>query len=604
MKMKEVKKVLKQLNFEKFSDISKRVAVAEQKMVAAQMSLLDSPDSNEFAAAKDCKITWMELRDAEESMLRQKSKENWLKLGDSNTAYFHRAVKVRQAKKQITYLEISNGHVSSNMKEISQEIVSYYQNLLGKKDLQVKQTSITEIDNLLLHKLSAEKADMLCCEITDLEIKYAMFSISGDKSPGPDGFGSCFFKHSWDVVGGDVCRAVKQFFRTSELHRSVNSTILSLISKKINAMNIKDYRPIACCNVLYKCIAKVLAVRIAKCLPDVISNSQSAFVKGRSIGDNILMAHELVNGYHLKHISPRCAIKIDLKKAFDSVDLSYVTTVMLAMGFPAQFVRWIKGCLSSVMISVGINGGSVGYFKGVKGLRQGDPLSPALFVISMEVLHRLFQKAALAGHIPYHPKCKKLTITDLCFADDLMVFTNGTLEGVLGVFRVLQRFYTMSGLQLNPEKTEVFSSRAVIQLIRLNIVNQTGFAEGKLPVKYLGVPLVSGKISAKDCGILIDKIAAKIKGWKVQILSYAGRLQLVKSVLTSMSQYWMAIFLLPKSIIKAVEKICSDFLWNVKEGEHKRAKIAWKNLTFPTDEGGLGIRDVSIWNTSCVIRHI
>ncbi|CAN1154403.1 Putative ribonuclease H protein At1g65750 [Linum perenne] len=287
---------------------------------------------------------------------------------------------------------------------------------------------------------------------------------------------------------------------------------------------------------------------MAPCLPDVISKTQSAFVKGRSIGDNILMAHELVNGYHQKHISPRCAIKIDLRKAFDSVNLSYVLNTMLAMGFPEKFVDWIRGCLSSVMLSAGVNGGSVGYFQGVKGLRQGDPLSPGLFVISMEGLHCFISRVVEMKKIPFHPMCKKG--------------------------------------------------------IRQAIYDQTGFTEGKLPVWYLGVPLVSGKIKSKDCEVLIAKITSKIRGWNVRTLSYAGRLQLVKSVLSTMSQFWMAIFLLPKSIIKAVEKICNDFLWKVSEGERKKAKVAWPKLTFLKSEGRLDIKDLSIWNISCVIRHI
>ncbi|CAN1128627.1 Transposon TX1 uncharacterized 149 kDa protein [Linum perenne] len=230
-----------------------------------------------------------------------------------------------------------------------------------------------------------------------------MFSISGDKSPRPDGFTSEFFKNSWSLVRGDVVLVVQTFFRNGKLHRSVNSAILSLIPKKINASNIKEYRPIACCNVLYKCITKTLAARIAICLSEVISSTQSALVKGHHIGDNILMAHELVNGYHLKHVSPRCdLIKVYLRKAFDFVDLRYLLIVMEAMGFPNQFLIWIRGCLDSAMISIVLNGGSVGYFKGEKGVRQGDPLSPALFIIAMELLHCLFVKAIKEKRIQYH----------------------------------------------------------------------------------------------------------------------------------------------------------------------------------------------------------
>ncbi|CAN0885767.1 Transposon TX1 uncharacterized 149 kDa protein [Linum grandiflorum] len=184
---------------------------------------------------------------------------------------------------------------------------------------------------MLLKRLSAENSDQLGTPVTAEEIRKALFSIPNKKSPGPDGFSSCFFKNDWPLVGEEVTEAVLDFFHTGHLSRVVNSTLLALIPKKPHAQHITDYRPIACCNVLYKCIAKVLSNRLVPCLPDVISSSQSAFVKGRHIGDNILMAHELVSAYHLKHTSPRCAFKVDLKKAFDSVDLSYLLVVMDVM---------------------------------------------------------------------------------------------------------------------------------------------------------------------------------------------------------------------------------------------------------------------------------
>ncbi|CAN1162171.1 LINE-1 reverse transcriptase homolog [Linum perenne] len=302
--------------------------------------------------------------------------------------------------------------------------------------------------------------------------------------------------------------------------KPVNSTLMSLIPKKKNAANIRDFRPIACCNALYKCVAKVLSNRLVSCLPDVTSQNQSTFVKGRQIGDNI----------HLKHMSPRCAIKIDLRKAFDSVHIPFLLVVLKAMRFPPTFITWIKSCLQTVMLGIGINGGIVGNFESKKGLRQCDPLSPGLFVVVMETLHCLFANSAAAGHIPFHPKCKKFGIVELCFADDLLVFKNGTESGVNGIRNVLAEFYQMSGLQLNPDKSEIFFSRSVSSNVRMAIVRSSGFIEGLLPVRYLGVPLTSGKLRSADCGILVERITKKIPGWKVKCLSYAGRLNLVKSV--------------------------------------------------------------------------
>ncbi|CAN0861736.1 LINE-1 reverse transcriptase homolog [Linum grandiflorum] len=450
----------------------------------------------------------MDLKAIEESILRQKSRDLRLKLGDSNTAYFHASVKIRQLKNQIVQLEAHGGHMVSDMPSLSGIIVDYYSELLGKVDTHVH-SDLGHLGSLLQRKLPHIQVVALCLPITAEEVKVALFSIPEDKSPGPYGFTSCFYKVMWDIVQDDVVAAILQFFETGIMPKVVNSTLISLIPKKANATHIRDFWPIACCNVLYKCVAKILARRLAACLPEVVSQMQSAFVKGRQIGDDILLAHELVNSYHLKHVSPRCAMKIDLRKAFDSVDHHFLFGVMRAMAFPETFVNWIESCLQSVMFSIGLNGGMVGYFSGKKGLRQGNPLSPALFVLVMEVLHCLFAQAAGAGLTAYYPRCKKLNITHICFADDLLVFSNGTLSGVQGVCEVLASFYCLSGLQLNPEKTEVFYSQTVPDGVRDQISVSTGFKQGCLPVRYLGVSLVSGRLTSKDCAVLTQRITRK-----------------------------------------------------------------------------------------------
>lgn len=155
---------------------------------------------------------------------------------------------------------------------------------------------------------------------------------------------------------------------------------------------------------------------------------------------NVLLVQELVNGYGRKHLSPRCAIKIDRRKAFDSIDWSFLFDMLVTLNFPAQFIRWIDGCITTPKFSISINGGLMGYFEGQKGLRQGDPLSPCLFVIVMEVLSQMLNVAASRKFFDFHPKCKRIGLSHLVFADDLLIFTKGNLSSVLGVKKVLDLF--------------------------------------------------------------------------------------------------------------------------------------------------------------------
>lgn len=149
------------------------------------------------------------------------------------------------------------------------------------------------------------------------EIREVLFAMPSNKSPGPNGFPCEFFKTTWSVIAEDFTAAVQSVFKYGFLPKGVNSTILALIPKKVDSMEMRDYRPIACCNVLYKVVSKLLANRLKLILPRIVTENQSAFIKGRLLMENVLLASELVKDYHKEDISPRCLMKIDISKAFD-----------------------------------------------------------------------------------------------------------------------------------------------------------------------------------------------------------------------------------------------------------------------------------------------
>lgn len=189
-------------------------------------------------------------------------------------------------------------------------------------------------------------------------------------------------------------------------------------------------------------------------MPNIISGNQSAFVKGRCISENVLLAQELVNGYNMKNLCPKCTIKVDLRKMFDSIDWSFLLSTLVVLKFPSQFVNWVASCVTSPMFSLVINRGLVGYFEGLKGLKQGDPLSPYLFVIVIEVFSQMLNEPAKLKFTDFHPKCGKIGLTHLVFADDLLIFTKVNLNSVVVVKQILDLFYVFSGLQVNYSKSE------------------------------------------------------------------------------------------------------------------------------------------------------
>ncbi|KAJ0040292.1 hypothetical protein Pint_27485 [Pistacia integerrima] len=345
-------------------------------------------------------------------------------------------------------------------------------------------------------------------EVSKEEIQKTMFGMSKDKAPGPDGNRAFFFKKAWDIVGHDVFKAIQNFFKSGKMLREVNCAIIALVPKNENPSSCSEFRPISCCNTIYKCISKIMANRVKRVLPQFISKAQGAFMGGRKIVDNILLSQELLHHYDRKSAKgARCAIKVDLMKAYDSVRWDFIIKALEVLGFPLNFIGWVEECIKTLKYSIAVNGELTRFFSGSRGLRQGDPISPYLFVIAMEVLSRLLNRAIEEPSFKHHWRCKELNLTHLYFADDLMIFCHAD-ENTLGIVkRALDRFTFWVGLEANPSKSNIFFS-GVSEESKQALLSILGYQEGKLPMKYLGVPLITKKLSLTDCKPLVDKILA------------------------------------------------------------------------------------------------
>ncbi|GFP99127.1 line-1 retrotransposable element orf2 protein [Phtheirospermum japonicum] len=179
-----------------------------------------------------------------------------------------------------------------------------------------------------------------------------------------------------------------------------------MIPKSDRPSLVGDYRPIACCNVTYKVISKILASRLASTLGKIVDQAQSAFVEGRSMVENIHLAQEKFEKIHrIKKVSPRCILKIDLQKAFDSVSWGFLKSILEGLNFLGKFVSWVMECVTTTSYSISLNGSLHDMFEGKRGLRQGDPLSPFLFVLCIEYLSRSLNIAMSNPDFNFHPRC-------------------------------------------------------------------------------------------------------------------------------------------------------------------------------------------------------
>jgi reverse transcriptase-like protein len=495
---------LKSINKAEFSDIQKRAELITLELEHAQTALHSDP-LNENLINEEAKIREQAslIYEAEIRFLQQRTKSQLLRDGDKPSKLFYGLLKARQFKNHILCLS-HNGTLLQSRDQVEAHLVDFFSNQLGTS---VPPTA--SVDLSVIHQgpcLSNEHQLQLIQPFTATEIHNALKSIPDGKSPGADGFSSQFFKASWHIIGSSVVEAVKDFFNGGIIPEQLNHTIITLLPKKDHPQLASDYRPISCCSVLYKVIAKVLCTRLSSVLPSIIHGNQGAFVKGRLISHNVLLTQELLHTYNWKYGSmDSCMLKLDIQKAFDNVEWSFLFSLLQGLKFPKAFITWIRRCVETASFSLSLNGGYSESFRGRRGVKQGDPLSPLLFVISMEYLSRLVSLAFQQKKLDYHTKCRATRIQCLLFADDLLMFCKANQKSLQGVKAVLSDFGAVSGLSINPAKSQAYFSRMEQSTID-SLLGILQVQRGILPVSYLGLPISGTSWTTLTCQKLVDKL--------------------------------------------------------------------------------------------------
>ena len=391
------------------------------------------------------------------------------------------------------------------------------------------------------------------------------------------------------------------FHATGSIPKGCNASFIALIPKIKDPSKLEQYRPISLVGVLYKIIPKVLANRMKKVMPAIIDDNQSAFLKGRGILDSVLTANEVLEELRKKRRSGLC-LKVDFEKAYDSVRWEFLYDMLSKMGFHSLWISWIRGCMDSATVSVLVNGSPTEEFKPTRGLRQGDPLAPFLFLVVVEGLAGIVREALKVNMLTgLKIGRKEEEVCILQFADDTLFFCEDNINNVITLKAILRGFELASGLKINFHKSKLAGINIQSNIVDCftKILNCTKMG---IPFKYMGIEVGGNPRKKHFWKPVLNKLKARLNIWKGRFLSLAGRSCLINSVLTAVPLYYLSLFRVPESVCTRIVRIQSKFLWGWGKVNKPISWVSWKDVCKPKKDGGLGCRDIRKFNQALIAK--
>jgi len=555
-KLKLLKGSLKEWHYSHSQTLESRCGVLKERMstldIKGETSALEE---DEVVEIHDLSVNLHSLARIQTSVCWQQSRLKWLQEGDANTIFFNGIMSSRRRHSTIQLLQVKGTQIEG-VHNIRSAIFNHFSSHFRKS-----QMVRPRVENLRFRQLSVTEAGDLIRPFTIEEVKQAIWACDSYKSPGPDDIHFGFIKQFWMVLKDNFMRFITEFHRNGRLTKGINATFIALIPKVSSPQRLNDFRPISLVGCMYKVLAKILANRLRTVIGSVVSDAQSAFVKGKQILDGILVANEAVDeARRLK--KEMLLFKVDFEKAYDSVDLKYLDEVMKRMNFPTLWRKWTSECVGTA--SVLVNESPTDEFNIECGLRQGDPLSPFLFVLATEGLNVLMLSLLEAGLFQGYKVGRRedMCLSHLQFADDTLINGEKSWLNVQCMRTVLVIFEQLSGLRVNFHKSF---------LTRIN-VSDSWLSEaalvmncrvGAFPFVYLGLPIGGDPRKLNFWRPVLNSIKSRLSNWKSKFLSFGGRLILLKCVMSSLPVYFLFFFKAPTGIISSIEYIFNFFFWVV-----------------------------------------
>ena len=508
-----------------------------------------------------------------------RSRATWYELGEKNNKYFLNLEKSNKKKSSVRKIFTRDGKLTNNPKKIMDELESFYADLYDGSSCPSDSATSMFLDNSRGFPALADDSRKIC----EGKLGYSeCFSVLGtfpkNKTPGNDGLTIEFYLAFWPLFGRLLVDSLNYAFEFGELSNSQKQAIITLIEKKgKDKRMIRNWRPISLINVDAKIASKTLAKRLEKVLPEIIHSNQNAFVKGRSIFDAIRTIDDLME-YTKEKDLPGILVAIDFEKAFDTLNLNFLIRTLHKFNFGPSFIQWIRTLYKNVKSCVMNNGFTTGPFTLSRGVRQGDPLSPYLFIIALETLTIKIRNDDSIKGFKIGGETTKLSL----FADDMTCFVRDK-ESYASLFAILESFGSCSGLRVNHEKTEILA-------LGNSILHEKDFNNHRVCeiIKILGVYFGYDEKQRNDLNFrqTLKSIKKSINMWKWRNLSLLGKIQIIKTFAIPKLMFRASVIPISNDLVKEANSIFYNFIWNGKDKVKRCALIS------DIDKGGLKMLDI------------
>ena len=573
-----IKNLAKDFSIEKGLLQKNRLQELETEISDLQNSMSD------IGMLNNLKIEHQNILSKESEGAKVRSRLKWWEEGERSTKYFHGLEKRNGKNKAWEKILDENKKLIYGTKAIQARQVRFY------KDLFTTQNLDSSGNNFFLgeqtKKLTEEQKSNLEKEFTLDDIGKAIKLMKNNKSPGEDGITIEFYKTYFNIIGSDLLEVFKCGLNNRELAYSQYLSVVSLLYKKGQREDIRNWRPISLLNVDYKILSKVLAERLKNVLPYIIHSDQRGGIKGRYIGENIRLIEDLI--YEIDNLEEEAVIFLqDQEKAFDRVEWSWLFSSLKHFNFGDTFITWLQTLYKNSMCSIMTNGQQSSYFKVTRGIRQGDSLSALLYIIQLEPLAEKIRQSNEVEGVKIklkHMNNEQIEIKCCQYVDDSNSFLNNK-NVIERLIHILNKYEEVSGSKINVDKTVALT----LTEGREEVVNEIKLCIG--PAKVLGVP-IGGKDKNNNDTLwesLIKKLSDKLHIWTTRDLSLQGKTHIIRSVGVSKVLYAMEMKLIDEKYIKQINQVIWKFLWSGKD-----IKFSKDICHMPRSLGGLGLVDIQI----------